>query len=146
MRAEGEAGRDSHTREGFLQGARGICSLAGLLWIAALIALFLVHQSVSYTVCGGTLLQLPPPPVHWPPQGHNLGLLSLLHQLTLASVGATVIGVFLVLYATPEIDPFRRAGWLVITIVGSLMLAALLWMVGEYYSVTEQIDALGRCL
>jgi hypothetical protein len=136
---------DSRSQIGFYRGAQAICSLAGLFWVASLAALVLVYQNVTYTLCSGTILQIPPPSVHWPPQGHNLWYVDLLHRLTLVSVGVTVIGVFLVLYVSPHIDPFRRAGWLIATIVGTLMLAALFWLTGEYHSLRAHIDAIGNC-
>ncbi|GAC1473415.1 MAG: hypothetical protein PVSMB7_27360 [Chloroflexota bacterium] len=136
----------SRTREGFLLGARAICSLAGLCWVAALIALALVYAMVSYSLCSGTILQFPPPTVHWPPEGHNLQFVDLLHSLTAVAMGMTIIGVFLVLYASPERGAYDRTRWFLATVAGTLVMGALFWLAGEYHSLRAHLDALGNCL
>ena len=130
----------------FFRMAVFICVIALLLWVAALVLLAAIDQSVTYTVCAGPLLHLPPPTVHWPPQGQNLGLLDLQHTVTLVAVAITIIGAFSVLHANPQINALRRTAWLLASIGGSLMAAALLWLAVQYHVLNANIDALAHCL
>ncbi len=129
-----------------MEGARAVCILALLLWVLALVLLVMVQQAVSYRVCEGTLLQLPPPTVHWPPEGEHLELLDAQHGATLVAIATSILGVFLVLYAMPEKGAFSRTGWLLATVFGSLTAGAVLWLVVQYHVLHAQFDALARCL
>jgi hypothetical protein len=130
----------------FFRTAVFICVIALMLWVAALVLLAAIDQSVTYTVCAGSLLQLPPPAVHWPPQGQNLELIDLQHTVTLVAVAISIIGAFSVLHANPQINALRRTGWLLASIAGSFTVAALLWLAVQYHVLHANIDALARCL
>lgn len=130
----------------FKRAGEAMCAVAGVLWGSALVALFLVSANVSYTVCNGSLLQLPPPTVHIPPEAHGLEYLAILHGCALAAVGATVIGVFLVLYAARHLNPIRRGGWLIGSVAATLMAAGLLWLAGEYFSLNAHLQGVIHCL
>lgn len=127
-------------------GGRILCAIALLLWLAALILLALVIENVTYTVCQGTLLQLPPPPVHWPPQGHNLQLIDLQRGTTLAAAGVSILGVFTLLFGRPDLSVMWRTAWLVMTVLGSVLAIVILYLVVQEHVLHANIDALARCL
>jgi hypothetical protein len=126
--------------------AGAVCLGAVVLWIANLVVLNQIEQNLTYTVCSGTILQLPPPSVHWPPQGHHLGLLQTEHILELVAIGASIVGVFLLLYTLPAIPTRQRTGWLISTIVASLVGWALLQLATEHAILNAYLNAFGRCL
>lgn len=130
----------------FELGARLVTAGALLLWVLALALLGLIQQNVSYTVCSGSLLSLPPPSIHWPPEGQNLGLIDLEHRVTLLAVAASIVGGFLLLYANRTRGTLLRVGLLLAATVGSLLLAAVLWLIVHYMALSDQVGALAHCL
>ena len=127
-------------------GARLTWAIALLLWVAALVLLALVYQEVTYVVCDGPLLHLPPPTVHWPPQGKNVQLIDLQHQFTIWAAGISMIGAFLALYTEPAMGVIQRTRLLVGSVFGALILAAFLWLLVEQHVIHAHVDALARCL
>lgn len=132
--------------DAYLTFAFGVTLLAALLWIATVIAVWLIQTEVTYTVCDGPLLQLPPPAVHWPPQGHHTDLLGLEQRLAGFATGASVLSVFLLLYARPDLRTLHRAGLLMGSLFGSLLLSGLLWLVVQHHVLGATISAFGSCL
>jgi hypothetical protein len=132
--------------DAYLSVALGVTLVAGLLWIATVVAVWLIQTEVSYTVCDGPLLQLPPPTVHWPPQGHHTELLGMEQRLAGFATGASVLGVFLLLYARPDLRTLHRAGLLIGSLIGSLLLSGLLWLVVQHHVLGATLSAFGSCL
>jgi hypothetical protein len=114
--------------------------------VATVVSVWLIQQQVSYTVCDGTLLQLPPPAVHWPPQGHHTELLGLEQRLAAFATGVSVLSVFLLLYARPDLRTLHRAGLLLASLAGSLLLSGLLWLVVQHHVLGATLSAFGSCL
>lgn len=132
--------------DAYLFIAFGVTLIAALLWIATVVAVWLIQTEVTYTVCDGALLQLPPPAVHWPPQGHHTDLLGVEQRLAALATGVSVLSVFLLLYARPDLKTLHRAGILVGSLVGSLLLSGLLWLVIQHHVLQATLSAFGRCL
>jgi hypothetical protein len=130
----------------YLYFALGATLVAALLWIAALSVVWLIQSQVTYTVCDGTLLQLPPPGVHWPPQGHHTELLGLEQHLAAFATGVGVLATFLLLYARPDLSTGRRTLVLLGSLVGSLILAGFLWVIVEHHVLSATMSAFGHCL
>ncbi len=135
-----------HQTLAFRRTARCLCAAAVLLWSTALLLVVDISQTVSYTVCDSTLLHFPPPAVHWPPEGHNIGLLSVQHTVTLLAVAASILGAFATLAMAPELNSRQRIRGLLLTVAGSLVTAGVLWLLVERFDVGARLDALAGCL
>ncbi len=130
----------------FRRTARGLCAAAVLLWCIALLLVVVISQSISYTVCDSTLLRLPPPAVHWPPEGHNIGLLAVQHAVTLIAVAISILGAFATLAMAPDLNARQRIRGLLMTVAGSLVAAGVLWLLVERFDVGARLNALAGCL
>jgi len=124
----------------------GLCAVAVLLWIIALLLVVVISQTISYTVCDTTLLHLPPPAVHWPPEGHNTGLLSVQHTVTLIAVAVSILGAGATLAMAPGLDTRQRIRGLLMTVTVSLVTAGVLWLLVERFDVGARLNALAGCL
>lgn len=130
----------------YLYFALGATLAAALLWVAAVVVLWLIQTEVTYSVCDGTLLQLPPPAVHWPPQGHHTELLDLEQHLAAFATGVSVLGTFLLLYARPDMGTIPRTLMLLGSLIGSLVLWGFLWLLVEHHVLSATMSAFGQCL
>lgn len=130
----------------FRRTAWGLCAVAVLLWIIALLLVVVISQTISYTVCDTTLLHLPPPAVHWPPEGHNIGLLGVQHTVTLTAVAVTILGAFTTLAMAPDLNARQRIRGLLMTVAGSLVAAGVLWLLVERFDLGARLNALAGCL
>lgn len=120
--------------------------MAVLLWSIALLLVVVISQTISYTVCDGTLLHLPPPAVHWPPEGHNIGLLGVQHTVMLIAVAVSILAAFTTLTIAPDLNARQRIRGLLVTLAGSLVAAGVLWLLVERFDVGARLDALAGCL
>lgn len=120
--------------------------MAVVLWIISLLLVVVISQTISYTVCDGTLLHLPPPAVHWPPEGHNIVLLGVQHTLTLIAVAVSILATFGTLAVAPDLTARQRIRGLLVTVAGSLVAAGVLWLLVERFDVGARLDALAGCL
>jgi hypothetical protein len=147
---DGSTGYGFQSRMGrmgpYLTFAMGVTLVAALLWIAVVISVWLIQTEVTYTVCDGPLLQLPPPGVHWPPQGHHTELLGLEQRLASFATGSSVLSVFLLMYARPDLRTLHRAAVLVGSLIGSLVLSGFLWLVVQHHVLGATMSAFGHCL
>lgn len=123
-----------------------VLGAGALLWAVNLILLGMIQQDVSYTVCAGPLLHIPPGTLHWPPQGHNLYLVDWHHAASLAAIGGTVVGTFLILQGSPGVAVRQRLMTLLGSIAVSLLGAAVLWLAVQYDLVSAHVQALVGCL
>lgn len=130
----------------FRRTARALSAVAVLLWIIALLLVMAISQTISYTVCDGTLLHLPPPAVHWPPEGHNIGLISVQHAVMLIAVAVSILGAFFTQAMAPDLSSRERIRGLMIAVAGSLVSAGVLWLLVERFDVGARLDALAGCL
>jgi hypothetical protein len=130
----------------YLYVALGGVLAAALLWAAAVVVLWLIQTEVTYSVCDGTLLQLPPPAVHWPPQGHHTELLGLEQRLAAFATGISVLGTFLVMYARPDLGTVSRTLILLGSLIGSLALWGFLWLLVQHHVLSATMSAFGNCL
>jgi len=126
--------------------SRTVCISALVLWVAALVFLGLVIENVTYTICDGPLLHIPPGTIHWPPSGQNLELLTMEHDLTLAAVVVSISAAFLTLFASPRVRVMRRVWWFIGTTVGSCLIGIVLWLINEAHVLHAHVDALVQCL
>lgn len=126
--------------------AQSVLGLAALLWAANLVLLYLIGQEVTFTVCDGPLLHIPPGSFHWPPRAHNLYLVGLHHTALLSAMGATIIGAFLLLHSSPTVPTRQRLLTLSGCIGASLLAAAVLWLAVQYDLINAHVQALVGCL
>jgi hypothetical protein len=132
--------------DAYLYFAFGVTLAAALLWIATVVTVWLIQTEVTYSVCDGPLLQLPPPAVHWPPQGHHTELIGLEQRLAAFATGVSVLSTFLLLYARPDLRTFRRTLLLLGSLIGSLVLSGFLWLVVQHHVLGATLSAFGHCL
>lgn len=130
----------------FRRTAQGLCALAVVLWSIALLLVVVISRTISYTVCDSTLLHFPPPAVHWPPEGHNIGLLGVQHTVTLIAVAVSILGASATLAIAPELNARQQIRGLLMTVTVSLVAAVVLWLLVERFDVGARLNALAGCL